>query len=93
MALTIEVTKVSVADKGNKIYLIFFNLRCQDNGTEVINKNFDMNYQRGDDVEQSVRDVLIKMQKEIDEYKAEDQIFTAAKLDTAVTWVQSNLVG
>ena len=93
MALTVEVSKVSVDTKEDKVYYIVLNLRCLAGATEVINKDFFMRYQEGDDVEQSVRDVLVEMQSEIDKRNKEIQIYTAAKLNTAVTWLQNNLVG
>ena len=93
MALTVEVSKVSIDTKEDKVYYIVLNLRCLAGATEVINKDFFMRYQEGDDVEQSVRDVLMEMQSEIDKRNKEIQIYTAAKLDTAVTWLQNNLAG
>ena len=93
MALTVEVSKVSVDTKEDKVYYIVLNLRCLAGATEVINKDFFMRYQVGDDVEQSVRDILVEMQNEIDKRNKEIQIYTAAKLNTAVTWLQNNLVG
>ncbi len=93
MALTVEVSKVSVDTKEDKVWFIVFNLRCLAGATEVINKDFFMRYEPGDDVEQSVREILVEMQNEIDKRNKEIQLYTTAKLNTAVTWLQNNLVG
>ena len=93
MALTIEVTKVSVSEQMNKLWNITLNLRCLDAAVEVLNRDFSIRYRTGQDAETKVKGLLEKMQEAIDDYKGEQQIYNAAQLDTAVTWLQTNLVG
>jgi len=93
MALTIEVTKVSVSEQMDKLWNITLNLKCTEDTVEVINQNFSVRYRPGQDAEAKVKKMLAEMQEAIDDYKGEQQIFDAIALDTAVTWLQSNLEG
>jgi hypothetical protein len=93
MALTVEVTKAYVNKQGEQVWYIVLNLRCLDGATEVINKNFSTRYEAGDDVQEVVKEILVRMQNEIDDCKTERQLFNKAQLDTAVTWLQNNLEG
>jgi hypothetical protein len=93
MALTIEVSKVSVDEVMDKLWNITLNLRCLEGAVEVINQDFSVRYRPGQDAQARVQTILEKMQETIDDYKGEQQIFNAAQLDNAVTWLQTNLVG
>jgi len=93
MALVITVSKVSVREELDKLWSITINLTCTDGGQEVINKDFSVRYRPGQNISQKVQILLEKMQEAIDDYKSEQQIFNASQLDTAVTYLQNNLVG
>lgn len=93
MALTIEVSKVSVTEQLKDLWNITLNLRCLDGLVEVINRNFSTRYRRGDDIEDKEQALRIQMQQAIDTYKSEQQIFAHEKLQTVVTNLQANLVG
>lgn len=93
MALTIEVRKVSVSEQIPKLWNITLNLRCTDNEVEVINQNFIVKYRPGQDIEIKVKELQEEMQKTINVYKDEQQVFTHVKLDNAITWLQNNLEG
>jgi hypothetical protein len=93
MALTIEVTKISVSMQMEKLWNITINLRCLDGTTEVINKNFSVRYRNGQNIQDRIEAVLSKLQKVIDDYKIEQQIFNHSHLNNVITYLQTNLVG
>lgn len=89
--MTATVSKKSVDLVMPKLYEITFNLTVLDGGTEVINKDFRCEYHTGDNPASKVLKVTEEMQKEIDNYKAEQGIFNATALNTAVTNIQNGL--
>ena len=93
MSLTVEVTKVSVTKKMDKLWYIVLKLVCLEDTEEVINYNFTIRYRMGDDIVNKVQEIKEKMQDYIDKYKGEQSIFNNAQLDTAVAWLESNLEG
>ncbi len=93
MALVITVTKKSVTRQIPKLYSITLNLTCTDAGITVINQDFSQNYRTGNNIATIVNKFLPIMQEVIDNYKAEQQIFTAAQLDTVIVTLKGNLVG
>lgn len=94
MALTATVTKKSVSYVQDKLHNITFSFKLNDSTktpTEVINKDFSCTYQPGESPSQKVAGIVSQIQLDIDHYKAEQVIFNAAALDTAVTNIQSGL--
>lgn len=89
--LTATVTKKSVKYAQEKLNIITFNLIVKDNNVEVINQDFSCNYEPGDNPAQKVAKITEQMQKLIDNYKAEQVIFNATALNTAVTNIQGGL--
>lgn len=96
MALTLEVTKTSVATGQPKLWNILLTLQAwTDPGKTdlVIDLPFNIVYRTGQDVEVEVKEVREQMQKTIDDYNQEQVILAHADLDTAVTWLNANLTG
>jgi len=93
MALAIQVTKGAVRLKEPDTYYITVNMVVTDDSVEVLNQSFECNYNPGQDPETEVRSLRTKMQRAIDNYKAEQVIFNHAKFATAVTWLNNNLTG
>ncbi len=93
MALTIFVTKKSVTQSQSGLWNITLNLVCKDGTPEVINQDFSMRYKVGQDVEVVVKKIQEEMQRVIDYYKSSQVIFNHAKLATAITYLNNNLVG
>jgi len=93
MALAILVTKKSVTQSQDGLWNITLNLACQDATVEVINQVFSMRYKTGQDIEVVVKKVQEEMQRVIDYYKSSQVILNHAKLATAITYLNSNLVG
>jgi hypothetical protein len=93
MALTITVTKKSVTQSQEGLWLITLNLVCLDAAVEVINQDFTMKYKTGQDVEVKVKLLQEEMQDVINYYKASQVIFNHTKLATAVAYLNNNLVG
>ena len=91
MALQVEVIKISVSKMMDKLWNITLNLRCTEGIIEVINQNFSVRYRPGQNAEAKVKSLIADMQKIIDDYKSEQQIFNNPLLETAVTWLQNNL--
>jgi len=93
MALTATVTKKSVTQTMDKLWSIALNLSVTDGAVEVLNQDFSLKYRPGQDVAEKVKAVRDEMQKTIDDYKGEQQLLNHAHLDTAVTWLNNNIVG
>lgn len=93
MALTTEVSKISVIKIQPKLWQIVLKLKCVDNTIEVINEDFIARYRTGQSIDDIIGDLIVLMQHEIDKYKSEQVIFTNTGLDTAVTSIQSQLNG
>lgn len=96
MALTIEVTKTSVATGQPSLWNISLKLQAWTEPAQttlVIDEDFTVVYRTGQDVEVEVKDVRERMQKKINDYNQEQVILTHADLDTAVTWLNANLAG
>ena len=93
MALTILVTKKNVTQSQAGLWSITLNLSCKDGVPEVINQDFSMRYKTGQDIELIVKKIQEEMQKVINYYKSSQVIFNHAKLATAITYLNSNLVG
>jgi len=93
MALTILVTKKSVTQSQGGLWNITLNLTCQDVAIEVINQDFSIRYKTGQDIEVIVGNIQEEMQRVINYYKSSQVIFNHAKLATAITYLNANLVG
>ena len=93
MALTIQVTKISVQQAMPKMWEIILNLTCLDTAVEVINQDFTERYRTGQALSDIGNRFLAAMQDAIDIYKAEQVIFTNPQMDTVVTALNNQLVG
>ena len=93
MALTIQVSKVSVLQQMNRLWNITLKLRCLDGTEEVVNRDFSVRYRPTQSISDKTAELRQQMQKVIDDYKGEQQIFNHSQLNTAVTNIQSNLIG
>ena len=91
MALQIEDLEVSVAKTLDKLWNITLVLKCTEDSIEVVNESFTVKYRPGQDAETKVKALLKDMQKAIDDYNGEQQIYNSNALNTAVTWLQNNL--
>lgn len=91
MALTATVAKKSVVYVQPKLHNITFNLSLKEDTTEVLNKDFSIQFLQGDAPASKVAKVIEDMQIEINQYKSAKAIFDNATLDTAVTSIQSGL--
>ncbi len=93
MALTPTVTKVSVTGVEEDIHSITLNLKVNDGTSDVIDKDFAVEFKVSHDNRAVLRQRLIdQMQKEIDVYKNHKVIDDSAALASDITTIQSNLV-
>ncbi|KKK53452.1 hypothetical protein LCGC14_3094650 [marine sediment metagenome] len=92
MALTKTVTPISVKKQMDKLWNVALSLQIFDDAVEVYNQNFSVRYREGEDIADKELKFQAKMQKAIDDYKAEQVIFTHAKMNTMVTNLNNNLV-
>ena len=91
MALTATVAKKSVVYVQPKLHNITFNLTLKEDTTEVLSKDFSIQFHEGDVPAAKVAQVIEEMQNEIAQYKSAKAIFNNALLDTAVTNIQNGL--
>ena len=93
MALSVTVTKVSVVQLDDGLFGITAHLNCKNAGTSVIDRDFTVTYNTSSAVAVPQAELRALMQAEIDKYKAGQVIFTNVALDTALSTIQSQLVG
>lgn len=92
MALVAAVTKKEVTRDIVNVYNITMNMVLTDDSVEVIDRDYSIRYRSGDEVGGKISQLITQMQADIDRYKAEQTIFNAAALDTAVTTIQNGIV-
>ena len=92
MALVATVTKSSVSKVMPKLWNIVLNMTLIDDGVEVINKDYSVRYRTGDHIPSKTDEFTSMMQYDIDKYKSEQVIYTAAALNTAVADIGEALV-
>ena len=95
MALVPTVTKVSVKESMDKMWIVTLNLSVEDDVLveEVINQDFSLRYRQGQDIEAKVKAIKDEVQEAIDDYKQEQVYFKHTKLNDAVTWLNANVTG
>jgi len=89
--MTIQITKKSVKLVQSKLYSITLNMLYLDGAIEILNLDFTCKYRTGENVNNIIAKFQSKMQAEIDNYKAEQVIYNAATLDTAIATLKGNL--
>ena len=92
MALSIEVSKVSVLESMPSLWSISVKLIILEGAVEVYNKDFSIKYRLGENIDAKQQEVLETMQSAIDSYKSEQQIFDHAKTDDLITFLTESLV-
>ncbi len=89
--MTIQITKVRDKLKQDKLYQITLNMKYLDGETILIDQDFTQEHRSGDAPSICINKFKTSMQKAIDDYKAEQVIFTSPVLDTAITSLQNSL--
>jgi len=92
MALSKVITKKSVKQVMPKCYSITFNLIVEDTEGSGINQDFSVEYNTGENVATKTAQVIANMQLVIDAYKAEQALYKAVGLDTAVTTINAGVI-
>jgi len=90
--MTITITKISVKLTQDKLYSITLNMKYLDGEVILIDQDFTQKYRTGDNVGVIINKFKVVMQKVITDYKAEQVIYTASTLDTAITNLQNGLI-
>ena len=89
------VTKKSVnwigGEEGKRKYNITLNLQYKEDATVLLDQDFSLEYVQGENPGIYTTRWGQQMQKAIDVYKAEEGIFNASQLNTAVTNIQTAL--
>ena len=89
--MTITITKISVKLVQDKLYSITLNMKYLDGEVILIDQDFTQKYRTGDNVGVIINKFKVVMQKVITDYKAEQVIYTASTLDTAIATLQNGL--
>ncbi len=92
MAIIATVTKKAVTYRMPKMWNITLNMTLADDAVEVINRDYHVIYRTGDSIEAKTDEFSSMMQYDINKYKAEQVIYTAPALNTAVIDVGNALV-
>ena len=86
------VTKKSVKTAMPKLFNVVFNLVLKEGTDILLEQDFSIAYRTGENVGDKVAKVKEDMQKAINDYKAEQAIFTSSALNSAVTSINGGLV-
>lgn len=92
MALVATVSKAQVIEKQKNLWGVVVNMTLADDSVVVINKDYSIEYIPGDSIATKQAAYIAMMQADIDRYKSEQAIFSAAALDTVVTEIGAALV-
>ncbi len=84
MALTAEITKVAVRQRMPKLWSISLLLVVSDGATPVLSRSFSQDHKQGHSIPDLADRFLKEMKAAIDEYQAEQAVFTDERLDTVV---------
>ena len=80
MALTIQISKVSVSKQQEGLFNISINLRCLEGITEVLNKFFNVRFKPGQkNIENKINEMQKPLQQAIDDYKKALKLLAIAK--------------
>jgi hypothetical protein len=92
MAYTAVLTKVSVTKESSVLYSIEVNCKISDGATVIFEQNATVKHNINTGNFNTFRDAVINELKPIwDKFKAEQVIFSAAQLDTALSTIQSQI--
>jgi len=92
MAYTAVLTKVSVTKESSVLYSIEVNCKISDGATVIFEQNVTVKHNINTGNFNTFRDAVINELKPIwDKFKAEQVIFSAAQLDTALSTIQSQI--
>ena len=91
--MTITITKKLVKYVMSKMYSITLNLEVKDEGEVLIDQDFTENHKTNNTVNYTLAKFLEKMQKSIDDYKDEINIFNSTQLDGAISTLEGQLNG
>ena len=92
--MIVEITKINVSNIMPKLFSVTLKLRLIDDDriTELLNQNFSENYRIGQSIVNVVDRFRTVMQKIIDNYKAEQNLFNNAQLDNAIKNLKNSLI-
>lgn len=90
--MDITITKKAV-NKTDSIYQITLNMICIEGIIEVINQDFTQNHNPANSINIAKEAIQKRMQKVIDDYKANQTILNSQQLDNAVADIQNSLIG
>lgn len=93
MALTIQVTKISVTQPQEGLFVVTMNLTCLDESVEALNRNFSENKRPAVPWTTVGGRMKKAVQAAINEYKESATIFDSAEMDDAATLIQNALTG
>jgi len=88
----VNITRVSVNKVMDGMFAITLNLTVTENSTILIDSNFTENHKINNSISYTVNKFKDKMQKYIDDYKANQQIFNSSQLNSAMTSLRYLLV-
>jgi len=88
----VNITRVSVNKVMDGMFAITLNLTVTENSTILIDSNFTENHKINNSISYTVNKFKDKMQKYIDDYKANQQIFNSPQLNSAMTSLRYLLV-
>lgn len=92
MAYTAVLTKVNANKESSVLYSIEVNCKISDGATVILEQNATVKHNMNTGNFNAFHDAIINELKPIwDKFKAEQVIFSAAQLDTALSSIQSQI--
>jgi hypothetical protein len=92
MALSKIVTKKSVSNPQENLFLVTFNLSLSADTIEVLNQDFVCEYRTGENISGKVAEVKDRMQEVINRYKTGRVIYDSVQLDNVVSLISGGLI-
>lgn len=97
MALEVQVSKQSVVQKQQDLYIITLRLQYVETGGEddvvVFSQDFQQKYRTGDSIADLAQAYQADMQAAINQYNQEQTYYNHVQMDALVTWLNNNLTG
>lgn len=92
MVLVATVAKKSASIDVNGIYAVSVNLILTDDAVEILNQDYSQIHNPANNISVARDELLVNIQKTIDDYKANQIVYDSIAFTNAVTYINDNLV-
>ena len=90
--MIVEITKVSISKRIEKLYTITLNLKLKDGDIEILNQNFNQDYRPGEDLKKIMDNFQSDIQSVIDSYNYTESLLSDGSLEASIETLKNNLI-